>query len=325
MDRRKLILGAFAPPVASLFVGRWAAHAQEPFPSRPIRLVVANPPGGPGDLLSRFFGEKATQALGQPFVIENKAGGSTVIGTQAVAQSAPDGYTLLNLTTSGVVQTVLQNKLPYNLMRDFVPVVGIGYFPMVVAVSASSSIRSIADLQASARRPNGINYGSGGTGTLAHLASINLLSEIKGNGTHVAYRGSAPAIQGLLGGQVDMFFGDTLLALSMKDSLRLLAVTSKTRLPKLPDVPTTAELGLPGLDSKLWFAFLAPSNTPEPILRRLYDAFATAKDDTAFQEKVAVYGFEIEIANAEACSSYMRDEASRWEKVVKANGVRVGD
>jgi tripartite-type tricarboxylate transporter receptor subunit TctC len=322
VDRRRFILGSSA--VAGL-LGRGTAYAQDGFPSRPIRMVVANPPGGPGDLLSRVFGEKATQTLGQPFVVENKAGGSTVIGTQAVAQSAPDGYTLLNLTTSGVVQTVLQNKLPYSLSEGFVPVIGIGYFPMVIAVSASSSIRSIADLQASARRPNGINYGSGGTGTLAHLATINLLAEIQGRGTHVAYRGSAPAIQGLLGGETDMFFGDTLLALSMKDSIRLLAVTSKTRLPKLPDVPTTAEIGLPGLDSKLWFAFLAPANTPAPIVRRLHDAFAAAKDDAALQEKLAGYGFEMDIVNAEACSTYIRNEASRWEKVIKANGIRIGD
>jgi tripartite-type tricarboxylate transporter receptor subunit TctC len=316
---------ALGPAAVALTPGIQDLQAQERFPSRPIRMIVANPPGGPGDLLSRIFGEKATQSLGQPFVIENRAGGSTVIGTQAAARSEPDGYTLFNLTTSGVVQTVLQEKLPYSLSTDFVPIVGIGFFPMVIAVSATSGIRTLSDLQARASVANGVTYGSGGTGTLAHLASINLLNEIKGRGTHVPYRGSAPAVQGLLGGQVDMFFGDTLLALSMRESLRLLAITSKTRLPSLPEVPTTAELGLPALDSKLWFAFLAPSGTPDPIVRRLHQAFAAAQDDTAFKEKVAGHGFEMNIMPAQACATYMHDEARRWGNVVKANDIRIGD
>jgi tripartite-type tricarboxylate transporter receptor subunit TctC len=324
MERRSLMFGTLGPAAATL-LGPSGAHAQGKFPSRPIRIIVANPAGGPGDLLSRAFGEKATQTLGQPFVIENRAGGSTVIGTQAAARSEPDGYTLVNLTTSGVVQTVLQERLPYSLSADFVPVIGIGFFPMVIAVSASSNVRSLSDLQVRAGQANGINYGSGGTGTLAHLASISLLSEIKGRGTHVPYRGSAPAIQGLMGGQIDMFFGDTLLALSMKDSLRLLAITAKARLPDLPDVPTTSELGLPTLNSKLWFAFLAPSNTPAAILQRLHEAFATAQDDAVFKEKMASHGFELEIMPSAVCSTYIRNEASRWGKIIKANDIRAGD
>jgi tripartite-type tricarboxylate transporter receptor subunit TctC len=323
MQRRDLIFSALAPAAAALLPA--PAGAQEGYPSRPIRMIVANPAGGPGDLLSRAFGEKATQTLGQLFIVENRAGGSTVIGTQAAARAEPDGYTLLNLTTSGVVQTVLQERLPYDLNRDFVPVIGVGYFPMVLAVSTSSNIRSIDDLRARARRPAGVNYGSGGTGTLAHLASLSLLAEIQGRGTHVSYRGSAPAIQGLMAGEIDLFFGDALLALALKDSVRLLAVTSKERVPGLPEVPTTAELGLPALNSKLWFAFLAPANTPDAILRRLHAAFAKAQDDAAFKDRMASYGFELEIMQAAACTAYMRDEASRWGGVIKANGIRTGD
>jgi tripartite-type tricarboxylate transporter receptor subunit TctC len=325
MNRRDLLRVAAVPAAAALLTKPSGTYAQERYPSRPIRIIVANPPGGPGDLLSRSFGDKATQTLAQPFIIENRAGASTVIGTQAAARSEPDGYTLFNLTTSGVVQTVLQDSLPYNLSRDFVPVIGIGYFPMVIIVSPSSGIQSMADLQARARRPGGINFGSGGTGTLGHLAGASLLSELGGRGTHVSYRGSAPAVQGVISGEIDMFFGDTLLATSLKDSVRLLALTSKERMPVLPDVPTTAELGLPGLNSKLWFAFLAPSATPQPILKRLYDAFSSAEADQAFKEKASSYGFELEIMGAESCSKYMQEEASRWGQVIKANGIRSGD
>jgi tripartite-type tricarboxylate transporter receptor subunit TctC len=306
-------------------LGPGAAIASGNYPTRPIRAVVANPPGGVGDLITRAFGEKATADLGQVFVVENRPGASTVIGTQAVARSEPDGYTILNLTTSGVVQTVLQERLPYNLERDFVPIIGIGYFPMVLAVSGTSNIRSLSDLASIARSPAGLLYGSGGTGTLAHLAAITLLSALGGSSTHVPYRGNSEAIQGLIGGQVQLFFPATLEALSLKEAIRPLAVTSEHRFSGMPDVPTTAELGMPQLNSKLWFAFLAPAETPAPVVQRLYTAFSKASGDDAFKKRLLGFGFELEIKDEAASRVYMREEAQRWDVVVKANNIRTGD
>jgi tripartite-type tricarboxylate transporter receptor subunit TctC len=325
MKRRNLLISGFGAVSAAAAFRPSVVRAQDDYPSRPVRIVVANPPGGVGDLITRAFGEKAGAELGQAFVVENRPGASTVIGTQSVARAEPNGYTLLNLTTSGVVQTVLQDKLPYNLERDLVPVIGIGYFPMVLAVSAASNIRSMDDLATIARSSQGLVYGSGGTGTMAHLAALSLLKELGGHGTHVPYRGNSEAIQGLLGGQIQMFFPSTLETMSLKDALKPLAVTSAQRFPGLPDVPTTAELGLPHLNPKLWFAFLAPANTPKSVVSRLYNAFAKVQTDEALKRRLTGYGFELEIKDSAASLAYIQEEAKRWAVVVKANNIRMGD
>jgi tripartite-type tricarboxylate transporter receptor subunit TctC len=196
---------------------------------------------------------------------------------------------------------------------------------MVIIVSPSSGIQSMADLQARARRPGGINFGSGGTGTLGHLAGASLLSELGGRGTHVSYRGSAPAVQGVISGEIDMFFGDTLLATSLKDSVRLLALTSKERMPVLPDVPTTAELGLPGLNSKLWFAFLAPSATPQPILKRLYDAFLERGSRPSLQGEGELIRLRARDHGGRILLKVYAGRSLPLGQVIKANGIRSGD
>src|SRR5258705_8297352 len=191
--------------IAASLVGS-IATAAEVCPSRVIKMIVPNPAGGVGDLIARMLGDKGSAELGQPVVIENKAGASTVIGTDAVAKSKPDGCTILSLTASGVVVSVLQEKLPYNLERDFTPIVGVGSFPMVLAVPAESKLNSLADVIAAAKSKDGITYASGGPGTLAHLSAVRLLKEVNGTGNHIPYRGNPDAIQGLIGNHVQLFF-----------------------------------------------------------------------------------------------------------------------
>jgi tripartite-type tricarboxylate transporter receptor subunit TctC len=247
-----------------------------------------------------------------------------VIGTEAVARAKPDGCTILSLTASGVVVSVLQEKLPYNLERDFAPIISVGSFPMVLAVPVASKLNSFADLVAAARSKDGITYASGGAGTLAHLSSVRLIKELNGTGTHIPYRGNPDAIQSLLGNQVQLFFPSTAEALPLAKSgkIRLLGVTSEERLPTLPDVPTMKELGFAQFNPRLWFAFLAPASTPPNIVSGLHDAFAKAAMDPSIRERLTALGFAMEVKDPAAVSAFMKSEAGRWGKVVKDNNIQ---
>jgi tripartite-type tricarboxylate transporter receptor subunit TctC len=190
MVKLKKVLCALTVLGAASFGSIGIAAAEEPYPTRLIKMIVPNPAGGVGDLIGRVLAEKVSAELGQPIVIENKSGATTVIGTDAVARSKPDGYTILSLTASGVVVSVLREKLPYSLERDFTPIISVGSFPMALTVSAASKINSFADLVAAATSTKDITYASGGVGTLAHLSSVRLIKELNGTGNHVPYRGN---------------------------------------------------------------------------------------------------------------------------------------
>lgn len=313
---------------AAALLGAAPATAQdEAFPSRIIKIVVANPPGGVGDVITRVLGDRMRADLGQPVVIENRPGASTMIGTQAVARARPDGYTLLNLTASGVVQTAIRKSLPYSLERDLVPVIGIGSFPMVLSVPATSDLKSFADLTTAIRSKDGVTYASGGLGTLAHLTAAQLIHELKGTGTHVPFQGNSFAIQALMSGQVQMFFPTTLetQAPVSGGTIRPLAVTSGQRYAGLPDVPTLNELGFAGFNPRVWFAFMAPAGTPEPIVRRLHDAFAKACEDPAVKERLAALGFTMELRTPDMLSRLIAEETARWGNVVKENNIEIND
>jgi tripartite-type tricarboxylate transporter receptor subunit TctC len=290
-------------------------------------MIVPNPAGGVGDLISRVLAEKVNTELGQPIVIENKSGATTVIGTDAVARSKADGYTILSLTTSGVVVSVLREKLPYNLERDFTPIISVGSFPMALTVSAGSNINSFADLVAAARSTKEITYASGGVGTLAHLSSVRLIKELNGVGNHVPYRGNNDAIQALLGNHVQMFFPSTAEALPLATSgqIRVLGVTSEERLPTPPNVPTMRELGFAQFNPRLWYAFLAPANTPANVISQLHDALLKATTDSSVQVRLKAVGFAMEIKNPAEVSAFMKEEAARWGTIIKDNGIKIAD
>jgi len=327
MVKLKKLLCALTVLGAASFGSIGIAAAEETYPTRPIKMIVPNPAGGVGDLIARVLAEEMNAELGQPVVIENRSGATTMIGTDAVARSKPDGYTILSLTTSGVVVSVLREKLPYNLERDFTPIISVGSFPMALTVSAASNINSFADLVAAATSTKDITYASGGVGTLAHLSSVRLLKELNGTGNHVPYRGNNDAIQALLGNHVQMFFPSTAEALPLATSgqIRVLGVTSEERLPTLPDVPTMRELGFAQFNPRLWYAFLAPANTPANIVSRLHDALAKATMDSSVQARLKAVGFTMEIKDPAAVSAFMKEEAVRWGKIIKDNDIKIND
>jgi len=315
-----LCIGAIS--IAALKAADIAAAAEK-CPGKFVRMIIPNPAGGVGDLIGRALGEKVGAELGQTVVVENKAGATTTIGTDAVAKAKPDGCTILSLTASGVVVSMLRSNLPYNLERDFTPIAGVGSFPMVMAVSAGSKLNTIADVVAAARSQDGITYATGGTGTLAHLSTVRLLREVHGTGNHIPYKGNADASQALQGSQVQLFFPSTAEALSLAKSgtVRLLAVTSEKRVPAMPQIPTMKELGYADFNPRLWYAFLAPAGTPAPVVRTLYNAFAKAVADPAVTERLTALGFAPELQDPAAVTAFMKSEAARWRKVIQDNNI----
>ncbi|MCS6922134.1 MAG: tripartite tricarboxylate transporter substrate binding protein [Elioraea sp.] len=320
--RRRSLLGA---AVAIGVAGQ--AAAQEQFPSRPVRLVVPNPAGGSGDLVTRIIGERLAVELGGQVVVENRPGGATTIGTNFVARAEPDGHTLLSMSSVGVVQTVLRQRLPYDLMRDFAPIAGVGSIPLALVVSAASGIRSMDELRAAARSGNGISYGSGGAGTIGHISAVRLLGEIGGRGTHVPFRGNAEVLQAMAGGHVQLMFASVaeVPPLVAAGHLRAIAVTSTARAAALPAVPTMRELGFAEIEPTVWYAFLAPARTPPHVIHRLHEAFGRALADPATQEKLRGHGFTAELRGPDALATYVRQEAEVWGNVVRENNLSEAD
>lgn len=302
-----------------------AAMAQASFPSRPLKLIVPFPAGGSSDILGRAFAEKIQADLGQPVVVDNRSGGNTVIGTQAAAGAKPDGYTILQLTPNAVIVGSLQANLPYALERDFTPVIGVGAVPLLLAVPASSNIRSLADLAATAKAsPGGASYASGGIGSLGHLAPARFIRDLGITGTHVPYRGVGPAIQDVAAGRIHFMFVSSLEGMQMAKSgmIRVLGVTSERRLPSLPEVPTMAELGIADFKPAVWYGFMVPANTPPDVTDRLAKAFAKASDDPAMRERLGGLGLMVEVRSAAAFGKYIREETVRWNRVVKDNNIK---
>ncbi|MDO9437246.1 tripartite tricarboxylate transporter substrate binding protein [Hydrogenophaga sp.] len=322
MKTRRSVLMHTAAAAAALGLG--PAFAQQGYPNRAIKLIVPFPAGGSSDVMARALGDKVGAALGQSVVVDNRSGGGTVIGAQAAATSRPDGYTLLQITPNAVVIGSLKPDLPYSLEKDFVPIVGVGAVPMLLAVPARSNLRTLADLVAVAKsNPGGLIYASGGVGSLGHLAPARLLSELKITGTHVPYRGVAPALQDLAGDRGHIMFVSSLEGMqSLKAGhIRVLGVTSEQRLPSLPDVPTMQELGMADFTPAVWYGFLAPAGTPPAIVARLSKVFAEAVQDPATRERLMSLGLTIRIRNSAEFAQQIRDETQRWARVVKDNKI----
>ncbi|HSV83064.1 MAG TPA: tripartite tricarboxylate transporter substrate binding protein [Ramlibacter sp.] len=322
---RKITLAALAL-VTTLSVLAAASAQTGPFPNRPLKLIVPFPAGGSSDTLARTFAEKLQSELGQNVVVDNRAGGNTVIGTQAAASAQPDGHTILQVTPNAVIVASLQPGLPYVLERDFRPVVGVGAVPLLLAVSAKSGVRSIADLAALAKsRPGGASYASGGIGSLGHLAPARFLRDLKISGTHVPYRGVAPAMQDVAAGRVDFMFVSSLEGMEMARSglVRVLGVTSEQRLPSLPDVPTMAQLGFPDFTPAVWYGFVVPANTPADVVERLAKAFVKVANDPAVRERLGGLGLTVKVRSAPEFGKYLQEESARWSRVVKDNNIRM--
>jgi tripartite-type tricarboxylate transporter receptor subunit TctC len=307
------------------------AYSQDPstgsgqvYPSRPVRIVVPFAPGGPNDIIVRLVAQKLTEAWGQPIVVENRAGAGGNIGTDAVAKAAPDGYTLLSVGPGSLIINPLIGKAPYDTARDFAPVTLMARAPNALVAHPSLPVSSVKELIALARsQPGRINYGSGGNGSTPHLAGALFASMAGVELTHIPYKGTAPAMADLMGGQVQIaFLGiPTVLPHVKSGKLRVLAVTGKRRSPELPGVSTVDEAGVPGYELSPWYGLLAPVGTPREIVARLaaeVTKIVRAADTT---DKLAVQGAEIAGGSPEEFAAVIQDDILTWTRVIKNAGI----
>ncbi len=295
--------------------------AQAAFPEKAIRIVVPFSPGGGTDLVARTLGNEMSKELGVPVVVENKPGASTVIGTDTVAKSTPDGYTLVLSTIAHAVNPSMMAKLPYDTDKDFAPVMLVARSPNVLVVKPESPYKTVQDILAVARaNPGKLTFASQGNGTSAHLAGELFKHMGQVDLVHVPYRGAGPALTDLLGGQVDMMFGTAAAVGGFVESgkLRAIAVTTAERSPAHPDLPTVAEAGLPGYVADSWYGIYAPAGTPPEVIAKLNAAAKKAAESAIFRERVQSEGLIVSAGTPEAYDQYVRAEIERWARIVKA-------
>ena len=301
-----------------------SAIAQSDFPSRPVRLVVTVPPGGAADFIARLVGGKMSESLGQPVVVENKAGASGTIAADAVAKAPADGYTLLqnSITTHGIGPHLFE-KLPYDPVKDFAPVSGLALLPLIMAVNAELPAKTIPDVIAAAKSQP-MNFASSGNGGAPHMAAELFKSVTGAPIVHVPYKGSGPAVADLVGGRVQIMFdaAPSLIAHVRSGKLRVLAAASTERNRLLPDVPTFAELGYPKVNVSLWYGLLAPAGTPRPVIEKLSRAVGQILDSKDVAERLQAQGAEPMRGAPEAFAAFMREEMAKWAPVVKTANVK---
>jgi tripartite-type tricarboxylate transporter receptor subunit TctC len=316
--------------VAVLAVAATATAQTPTFPTRPIRLIVPYPPGGPLDTAARALAERVKDSLGT-VVVENRPGAGGNLGVDLVAKSAPDGYTLaIGAVATHAVNPWLFRKLPYDPIKDFVPITLIAHVPNVLVITperaAQLKVTSARDLVDYLRsHPGQLNYASGGNGSAGHMAGELLKSQARVSAVHIPYAGAGPAQLGLLAGQTDFMF-DNLASASAQikaGKLKALAVTTPQRATSLPDVPTMAESGLPGFDVSTWFGVFAPAGTPAPIVSRLNQTLTAALKTPEMRERLARMGAEPAPMSSEQFTELIRNELAKYEKIVKFSGARV--
>ena len=300
--------------------------AQAAYPSKPITLVVTYPPGGGADAMARLIGPKMGEALGQTIVIENKPGAGGQIGAAAVAKATPDGYTLMLDASSFSVNPSLYSKLPYDSAKAFQTVGVVALFPNVVLVNANFPAKNVPELIAAAgKTKDAVSYASSGNGSAQHLAGALFESAAKVDMVHVPYKGGGPALNDVIGGQVPLFFGNLASTLQHVQSgkLRALAVTSGKRSSILPDVPTLSESGLRGTEIYEWNAVFAPANTPEPVMKKLADAFQQALDSPEVKARIAQLGGDIQKGSPEQAKRFIEQQTSLWNRVIKERKITI--
>jgi tripartite-type tricarboxylate transporter receptor subunit TctC len=312
-----LALAAFCAIAAPL------VQAQK-FPERPIRFIVPFPPGGGNDILARVIAPKMAEFLGQPVIIDNRAGAGGNIGADIAAKSPPDGYTIVIASNQVTMNPALYARLPFDIEKDFEPIALAASVPMVLVVHPSVAARNLSEFVALAKaNPGKLNYSTPGTGTPQHIAFevFNHAAGIKI--THVPYKGTGPAIADLIGGQVQSAFG-TMASLEQHvkaGKLRALAVATPKRSQAMRDVPTVAESGFPGYDVSLWYSILAPAGTPKEIVARISGDIAKTLALPEVRDKLVAQGFDVSYLNPEQMSELMRRDTARWGKSLREIGL----
>ena len=306
-----------------LFPGLLFAQA---YPSKPVHLVVGFPPGGPADIFGRAFAQALSAQLGQPVIVENKAGVGGVLGTDAAAKAAPDGYTLaFNNQGSVAMAPFAMSKMPFNPAKDLALITTVVKVPEVVVAHPSLGVSTLAELIAKAKAaPGRINYGSAGAGGITHLAGELLKAEAKIDIVHVPYKGAAPAVADLLGGQVQMGVFDVPVVLPHIKSgkLKALAVTTGKRVPTLPEVPTTAEAGYPKVISDNWYGLVGPAAMPPELVKRVNAAAVAALNSAALGEQFAKVGGLPFPSTPEEYGKFLADEQAKWSRIIHAIGFK---
>ena len=313
-----LAAGAAALPAVSRVA--WA----QAYPSRPVRIVVPTATGSTADILVRLMGQWLSERLGQPFVVENRPGGGTNIGTEAVVRASADGYTVLWAASPNAINATLYDKLNFNFIRDIAPVASVTRGPFVMLVNPSFSAKTVPEFIAYARtHPGMINFASGGTGYASHLAGelFKVMTGVKM--VHVPYRGQAPAMTDLLSGQVQVMFDPVVSSIAhiRSGKLRAIAVTTMTRLDSLPDIPTLGEF-LPGFEASVWFGIGAPKNTPTEIVDRLNKEINAGLADPKINERLADLGGTPLVGSPADFGKLIADETEKCAKVIRAANIK---
>ena len=301
-----------------------AQNAAAAYPSKPIRIVVPYPPGGFNDTLARTVGARLQTVWGQPVSVDNKPGGGTVIGTDAVAKSAADGYTLFIMPFAFAVNPSIFKKLPYDPVKDFAPITLAATTPNLLVVGPELKVNSMAEVMALAKgKPGGISYASTGVGSSNHL-SMEKFKQMAGvDITHIPYKGSGPAVTDLIGGQVGLMFDNipNVIQHIKAGKLKALAVTSAKRSPHAPDVPTVAEAGVPGYEVSVWFGIAAPGGTPAAIIDKLNTEIVKTLNLPEVKEKFFAQGVDVVGSTPAQFATHLKEQSALWAKVVKDAGV----
>ncbi len=312
--------------VLALGAGAMPAFAQSGYPARPIRIISIFPPGGGNDGICRAVAQKLTESMKQQVIVENRTGANGIIGTEAAARAAPDGYTITLIPSGHAVNASLYKKLPFDSIKDFTPLSLAGSSPMVLAIHPSVPAKNVRELIALAKaRPGQLTYVSAGVGASGHLAGALFETMTNTKMVHIPYKGMSLAVSDLMGGQVSMSFGT---ALSMvphvrTGRLRALATTGAARSPALPELPTVAEAGVPGYEASLWYGFVGPAKLPPEIAQRLNAEIVAAINSPEVRERLSNQGVDARASSADEFGKLMVTDLQRWAAVVRRAGVSV--
>ena len=312
---------------SALASGPLGAQPSEGFPSKPVRIVVPFPPGGATDITARVVADKLSAKWGQPVVIDNRPGANSIIGSEIVAKSAPDGYTvLIDNITGHAINASLYKKVPFDSIRDFEPVTLLASVTNLLVVPQSTGWKSVKDVIVAAKaKPGQLNYASFGTGSTAHLAGEIFKNAAGIEIIHVPYKGGAPALLDVMAGRASMMFATLPSALSFVKAGRLTAIatTGTKRSPSTPDIPTVAESGLPGFEATTWYGTMLPVKTPPAIVKILRDDLVKIANDPAMREQLLQLGFEVQTSTPTELARHLKEETARWGKVVKQSGAQI--
>ena len=311
--------------LSALLLASLGAQAQT-YPARPVKMVVPFSAGGPADNYARFLAQRLQDILGQNFVVDNKPGAGSVIGTDLAAKAAPDGYTLLVMSNTQTVNESLIPNKPYALMRDFVGVAPINYSDLVLVANPGTGINSIADLIKRAKAdPEKLNYASSGPGTPYHMAGELFKSMAKVSITHIPYKGSAGARTDVLGGQVELMFDavTTMTEQAKAGKVKALATTGKQRSEVMPDVPTVSEAGVPGYEATIWLGVMAPKNTPKAIVDKLNEAISQIVGQVEVKQTWGKQGAVPMVMNPAQFDKYLNEDIAKWANVIKSANIKL--